>query len=112
MGDIEDYRYYENNFLNSIAGSENLRAYSQETNLARRDEPMTEAGYYVQDTSKNQIYLNEGPGYVEVGFDEVFEKETLNSARRLNEAQGSDSVTLYNYQPSKVEYYTYRELYV
>ena len=47
MEDIEDYRYYENSFLNSIAGSENLRAHSQETNLARRDEPMTEAGYYV-----------------------------------------------------------------
>ena len=47
---------------------------------------MTEAGYYVEDTSKSKIYENEGPGYVEVGFDEVFQKESLHSARLLTEA--------------------------
>lgn len=72
---------------------------------------MTEGGYYVEDTQKSKIYEKEGPGYLEVGFDEIFQRDVpANPGRRL--ADGTTAVTLYNYLPSAVEYYTYREPYV
>lgn len=48
--EVVDYRYYMDSFHSAIPGSENLMAYDSETDLHHVDEPMTEGGYYVEDT--------------------------------------------------------------
>ena len=46
--EVEDYRYHESSFLDTLAGDESLLAYKEEaTNFERVDASMTEAGYYM-----------------------------------------------------------------
>ena len=71
--DVSDYSYTEDGFIHTIPGAEHLSAYKEEAaGFERVDSPM-DSSYYTETTKKSQIHEKEGPAYVEVGFDEVFQ---------------------------------------
>lgn len=71
---------------------------------------MTEGGSFYDDTTKPSLLLSDGaslggPAYLEVGID-----ERLNHTVALGDgASAVQSWTLHNFEPSSVEFYTYRE---
>jgi hypothetical protein len=116
--DVADYTYYEDDYLNTVPGAKELSAYKGEADtFARVDTTLTEGGVYentTQPSAPNEdVGSNGGPEYIEVGLDEAL-KYTYGGAspgRRLeDDAAGGATLqdwTLYNYNPSSVEFYGY-----
>jgi len=92
-----------------VPGSQELRAYQSEAaSFVRVDSSMTEGGSFYDDVTKPSLLTSDaaslgGPAYLEVGLDEV-----------IQHSAGSDGSlaapwVLYNYEPSSVEFYSYKE---
>jgi hypothetical protein len=104
--DVKDYSYTNEQFLNSVPGSEELRAYQNEAHtFARVDTTMNEGGAY--DLVNLPSILNEeagslgGPQYVDVGLD-----EKLSYMASGGESPDTEQpLIVYNYPPASVEYY-------
>lgn len=110
---VSDYTYYLDGFLTMVPGSEELRAYKDEAaGFSRVDTTMNEGISYDITTKISKLTDNEaqleGPGYVEVGIDEVLAKKPEFKADNAFEKNDTGIVT-YNYNPSAVEFYTYRQ---
>jgi hypothetical protein len=92
--------------LNTIAGSQELQAYLNEAkSFPRVDTVMTEGGSYDIVRESAAVADEEGslggPTYIQVGLDEAFD---------YTRGEGDmNQWILYNYDPSSVEYYAYRE---
>ena len=96
--------------MTTVPGSQELRAYQNEArSFARVDGHMNEGGAY-DVVNKPSLLASDsgslgGPAYVEVGLDEVLNYTT-------SATDGSSTTqqwVLYNYAPSSVEFYSYRE---
>jgi hypothetical protein len=104
--DISDYTYSSDEFLNAVPGSQELSAYKNEAaTFPRVDSAMNENGGYdvvseIAAVSDEEGSLG-GPSYIQVGLDEAF--DYAQSGGELNQW------VLYNYEPSSVEYYAYKE---
>lgn len=92
-----------------ISGSQELRAYQTEARKFKRvDTPLTEGNTY--DITQRPSPIEDfgpfgGPEYIEVGMN-----EKLNYTRKTEDDLSIQSQwTLYNYEPSAVEFYTYKE---
>ena len=92
-------------------GSQELKAYQNEARgFARFDSVMTEGGSFYDSAFKFSRLSSDpsslgGPAYLETGIDEKLNHTVTNS-------DGSTSVkawTLHNYEPSSVEFYSYKE---
>lgn len=92
-----------------VPGSQELRAYQGEAaSFSRVDSQMTEGAAY-DVISKAPLLSSEstslgGPAYVEVGVDEVLDYTVKNPGGN----DTSHEWVLYNYEPSSVEYYSYK----
>lgn len=100
MSSIKDYTYTHDAFLNSIPDSSSLKAYESEASRwPRVDTPLAENQQFDIATLDNQ--LNDGSimgiAYLEAGLDEI-----------LNRDAGQQPWTIYTYEPSSVEFYSYR----
>jgi len=106
--EVTDYTYNTEDFLTTVPGSQELRAYQNEArSFARVDGHMTEGGAY-DVVTKPALLAGEpgslsGPAYVEVGLDEVLNYTTTDGSSTTQQW------VLYNYAPSSVEFYSYRE---
>jgi hypothetical protein len=114
-GDVQDYTYGPEEFLNSVEGSKALLAFKSEADsFPRVETALTDGGLYDNVTEasvpNDDVGTDGGPGYVEVGLDEVLEYtgDTTGSGRRLTEGGNTlQEWTLYNYNPSSVEFFSY-----
>ena len=100
MSSIKDYQYTHDGFLNLIQGSSALKAYEVEaTKWPRVDTPL--ADNQQLDMAEIDNKFNDtntiGVAYIEAGLDEV-----------LNRDAGQNPWILYTYEPSSVEFYSYR----
>jgi len=116
--EVADYTYYADGYLNTVAGSKELYAFKTEADyFPKVDTSLTEAGAYENTTRpsapNDDVGSNGGPEYVEVGLDETLQYTYGGGGlgRRLEEEAGSGAAlqewTLYNYNPSSVEFYAY-----
>jgi hypothetical protein len=108
---VTDYTYNLDDFLDIVHGSQELKAYQSEARgFARVDSAMTEGGTFYDEAFKFSRLTSDpsslgGPAYLEAGLDEQLNHTVTN-------ADGSTSVqpwTLRNYEPSSVEFYSYKE---
>jgi len=100
MTDIRDYVYNHDAFVNSVPGVVSLKAYEQEAAaFPRVDTPLAEGGNYENATLPSQLQDGqvEGVAYLEAGLDEVLSRDA-----------GQAPWTLYTYEPSSVEFYSYK----
>jgi hypothetical protein len=71
---------------------------------------MVEGGAFYEEVTKSSLLQSDatslgGPAYVEVGIDEVLNRTTINS----DGTQTLSQWVLHNYEPSSVEFYSYKE---
>lgn len=116
--DVAEYTYNEDNFLDTVPGAKELSAFKTEADTFPQVETsLTEGGSYENTTQpsapNDDAGSNGGPEYIEVGLDETL-KYTYGGAglgRRLEDEAGGGAPlqewTLYNYNPSSVEFYAY-----
>jgi hypothetical protein len=102
---VIDYTYGEDEFLNTVVGGKELLAYKSEADsFGRVDSTLVESGLYDNVTKlsavNEDVGTDGGPAYVEVGLDEEVLYTFDNSAT-------TETWTLYNYNPSSVEFYSY-----
>lgn len=108
--EVQDYTYALEDFLNTVPGSQELRAYQGEArSFPRVDSRLNEGGAY-DVVAKPPLLTNGprslgGPAYVEVGVDEVLNY----TATAADGTHSTQQWVLYNYEPSSVEFYSYRE---
>lgn len=94
----------------TVPGSQELRAYQNEAqSFARVDGHLNEGGSYDVVTKPSLLASDPGslggPAYVEVGLDEVLNYTTT----ATDGSSTTQQWVLYNYAPSSVEFYSYRE---
>lgn len=96
---VKDYTYNREAYLDTYPGNQALRAYETEAaNWPRVDAIMNEGASYDEIILKSQFPdSNEGVAYLEAGLDETLERD-----------DGQAPWTLYTYEPSAVEFYSYR----
>lgn len=100
MTDIRDYTYNHDAFINSNPGVVSLKAYENEAAAwPRVDTPLQEGGFYEKVSTWNMLNdgVVEGVAYLEVGFDETLQRKL------------GDPWVLYTYDPSSVEFYSYKQ---
>lgn len=95
---IKDYTYNHDQFLNMVPGSVSLAAYEKEADRwPRVDTPLGESQSY--DKAEVDSHFNDettlGVAYLESGIDEELRRDS------------GQSWTLYSYEPSSVEFYSY-----
>ena len=108
---VSDYSYSVDDFLNIYPGAQELKAYQNEImNWPKVDTVLTEGNIYDM-VSRNKSEIDDalgftfgGPEYVEVGLDESFEFMTSNEQKYQQ--------TIYNFNPSSVEFYQFKDPYV
>jgi len=97
---VKDYTYSHDAFLDTVPGKQALRAYETEAaSFPRADTPMTDGGSYENITLSSQLSDGsaEGVAYLEAGLDESLSRDS-----------GQSTWTVYTYEPSSVEFYSYR----
>lgn len=100
MSGIRDYKYTHDQFIDSIPGSQALKAYESEAaRWPRVDTPLAEG----QDLDRAALDSRfndgqiQGVAYLESGIDEELKRDG-----------GQQPWTLFTYEPSSVEFYAYR----
>lgn len=100
MSSIQDMTYTHDQFLDMIPGSKALKAYEEEAaRWPRVDTPLAE-GVVLEKASIDNKFSDgntEGVAYLEAGLDEI-----------LNRDGGRLPWTIFTYEPSSVEFYSYR----
>jgi hypothetical protein len=100
MSAIKDYTYSRDAYLDTIPGDQALRAYETEAaSFPRVDSALVEGGSYDNVVLESQLADGslEGVAYLEAGLDESLDRDG-----------GQAPWTLYTYEPSSVEFYSYR----
>jgi hypothetical protein len=101
---VTDYTYNQEGFLNFVPGNEELKAYKDEVSMKKVDTSLAED--FVLDSTNQTTLLydsdgvREGPGYLEIGL-----KDSLN----VTKDNIPTTLSIYEFQQSSVEFYTYKD---